>query len=179
MAMNKIPQNLRGGLRRYVSDGIPTGGFLRAVLESKSAEAHFRAIGSSLPAIPHIVDFLKNDAPPECWGTPGKVKAWTKHRGQRGPKANTPKAGTPDSELSPEQLFRRIRNRRQRHNKAAFRKRAKEFRQKSRQAGANSRLDHNGCNPYGMATLYIDAEIERGPGAEPDWDGMAEKFSRK
>ncbi len=178
MAMNKIPQNLRGGLRRYVSKGIPPGGFLRSVLESKIPEAHFRAIGSSLPAIPDIIDYLKNDVPPECWGTPGKVKAWIKHRGQRGPKANTPKAGTLDSDLSPEQLVRRIGRRRRRRAKAERLRKGKEFRQKSRISGSGDGRDHNGCNPDGMATLYIDAEIERGPGAEPDWDALAEGGER-
>ena len=169
MAMNKIPQNLRGGLRRYIKDGIPTGGFLRACLENNRTEARLRAIGASLEAIPEVFMYLQREVPAECWGTPGKVKAWIKHRGQRGPKANTPKAGTPDSELSPEQLVRRIGRRRRRRDKAMRKKLARG--ETIRGYGGR---DHNGCNPEGMATLYIDAEIERGPGAEPDWDALAE-----
>lgn len=64
------------GLQRYVEHRVPTGGFLRAVLENDLKEACIRADLENIEVIPIYVHWLYNKAPVICWGSPEKVKAW-------------------------------------------------------------------------------------------------------
>ena len=64
------------GLKRYVEHRIPTGGFLRAVLENDLKEAVARADDENQHVIPIYVCWLYNEAPSTCWGSPEAVKAW-------------------------------------------------------------------------------------------------------
>jgi hypothetical protein len=60
----------------YVSHRCKTGGFVNAVLENNLTEAIARADSDNLPNLPHIVCYCYNEIPPECWGSPKKVKEW-------------------------------------------------------------------------------------------------------
>lgn len=63
-------------LDRYIYEGVPTGDFLRAVLENNLRESIGRADQDNLTMLPHIVAWLYNEAPSKCWGAPTKVDEW-------------------------------------------------------------------------------------------------------
>lgn len=70
-----LPANLRESLDRYARYGVPTGGFLRAVLENDLHMALARADADSLAALPAIAAYIYNCLPSTCWGSTWKVKA--------------------------------------------------------------------------------------------------------
>src|SRR5678815_4010117 len=72
-----VPDYLHDGLLRYVLERIPTGSFLRAVLENDLADACSRA-ADPLTAISlhRIIAWLRVAAPEECWGSRERVAAW-------------------------------------------------------------------------------------------------------
>ena len=71
-----VPEHILPGLQRYVEHHIEPGGFLRAVLENDLKEAFGRADEEARLGMFHIVCWLYNIAPSDCWGSPAKVKAW-------------------------------------------------------------------------------------------------------
>jgi hypothetical protein len=75
-----VPEHLRGGLERYLVDGILPGGFLQAVLcdELEQALARFAGLpaGASV-TIAAVRTFLIRFAPADAWGSVAKVSAWT------------------------------------------------------------------------------------------------------
>ena len=66
----------KDGLLRYAKEGIPTGGFLRAVLENDLMEAFARADRQNTDDMEEIVSFVYNDLPSACHGSPEIVKKW-------------------------------------------------------------------------------------------------------
>ena len=74
--MALLPEGLRGGLVRWIVKGIPTGGFLAAVLRNDLAEACARIDHENRPFLPDVVKWLYNYAPGPCWRTPERVAAW-------------------------------------------------------------------------------------------------------
>lgn len=91
-----LPKNLLAGLKRYAEEGIPTGGFLRAVLENNLKEAFARADGHSEPRMAEIVSYVYNDMPAACQGSPEKVDAWIEmHRKRREEADGSPKDQVP------------------------------------------------------------------------------------
>ena len=68
------------GLQRYIEHRIPTGGFLRAVLENDLREACAMADDENVKVIPIYVNWLYNEAPSACWGSPEKVANWLADR---------------------------------------------------------------------------------------------------
>ena len=75
-----IPEHLRESLERYVTYGIPTGGFLQAVLENNLIDAVGRADAQSTAALPEICRYVYNELPTSCWGSPTKVREWIRTR---------------------------------------------------------------------------------------------------
>lgn len=72
-----------GSLERYIVSGIPTGGFLRAILENDLLAAVTAAANDEARAqLPCVVFFLFNEAPGQCWGSKEKVTAWLAERRQ-------------------------------------------------------------------------------------------------
>lgn len=67
---------LEASIMRYVNDGVPTGGFLNAMLENNLVETFGRADTESTLAIPRLINLLYNDVPSTCWGSPKKVAKW-------------------------------------------------------------------------------------------------------
>lgn len=82
MSYDRIPDYTLEGFRRYVNTRTPTSGFIRACLENDLTQAYHRADDNNLPAIPAIVNYMYNELPGPCWGSPEKVKAWLV-RGER------------------------------------------------------------------------------------------------
>jgi hypothetical protein len=60
----------------YVKHKIPTGDFLRAVLENNLMEAMGRADELSRLELYDICYYIYNNAPISCHGSPEKVKKW-------------------------------------------------------------------------------------------------------
>lgn len=73
---SKIEQRFKESIDRYVSQRIPTGGFLMAVLENNLVEAIGTADTEAMDNIRHIVCYLYNEVPSNCWGNKEKVKNW-------------------------------------------------------------------------------------------------------
>ena len=71
----KIPPFVKESIDLYVSEGIPPGGFVTAVLENNLMGAFNKADLANQRAIGHIVAYLYNDVPYGVWGSPEKVQA--------------------------------------------------------------------------------------------------------
>ena len=71
--------HLRPGLRAYLTDRIPTGSFLRTVLENDWCGAIRKAAPDitmqQMRALHHV---LVGAFPSTAWGSPEKVAAWLK-----------------------------------------------------------------------------------------------------
>lgn len=63
-------------LDRYVKDRIPTGDFLRAVLENNLIESIGRADMGNSRDIHEICSYVYNDMPINCHGSLEIVKKW-------------------------------------------------------------------------------------------------------
>jgi hypothetical protein len=72
----EVPTNLHAGLLRYLRHGVPTGGFLRAVLENDLADAVRRADPWGKTRLHTIVEFLDQYAPGDSYGSPDAVATW-------------------------------------------------------------------------------------------------------
>lgn len=66
-------------LRRYADNRIPTGDFLRAVLENNLKEAFGRADDANIVNLFHIIAYTYNNLPSVCWGSKEKVRKWIEH----------------------------------------------------------------------------------------------------
>ena len=73
---HNAPPQIIDGIRRYVDERIPPGGFLTAVLENDLKEAFGRADDGNIAAMFGIVAYCYNEIPGVCWGSPERVKAW-------------------------------------------------------------------------------------------------------
>lgn len=71
-----MPEYLLPGLRRYRDQRIPTGGFLRAVLENNLVEATRAADAENQRKLPEIVSWCYNNLPSVSWGSKERVKEW-------------------------------------------------------------------------------------------------------
>ncbi len=60
---DRLPERLRGGMRRYVEDGIPPGDFLQACLANDLVEAIGRADTKEGFYVHAVVMFLYNELP--------------------------------------------------------------------------------------------------------------------
>jgi len=75
-----ITPQAKRGLDRYVKYRIPTGGFLRAVLENDFMRAIGKADIDNLCTITDIRDYILSELPIECYGTPEAVSKWLQGR---------------------------------------------------------------------------------------------------
>jgi hypothetical protein len=69
-----VPKHLRGGLQRYLEDGIEPGSFLLACIEDKFSEALSRS--ESLEDLKAVGRWLQLHAPALAWGSVEKRVAW-------------------------------------------------------------------------------------------------------
>lgn len=76
----EVPAHLAPGLNRWIRDGIMPGGFLRAVLSNDLRTAVAAGDPTSVEALPDIVRWLEERAPPDCWGSAEAVQRWGAHR---------------------------------------------------------------------------------------------------
>jgi len=75
-----LPAHIRGGMKRYIEGRTPPGGFLTAVLNNNLMEAMGRADRINRERLFDICNFLYNEAPAVCWGSPERVKRWLEGR---------------------------------------------------------------------------------------------------
>lgn len=73
---NILPEHMQGGMKRYIEDGIPPGGFLYAVLCNDLMGAVRKADDINQHRLIDYARFLYNEAPSNCYGSPQKVEAW-------------------------------------------------------------------------------------------------------
>jgi len=78
-----VPEHLREGLRLYIERGIPTGDFLKCVLENDLFGALSRADLNSRVGLHGLCSWIYNYAPSACHGSPKKVKEWLKTHAER------------------------------------------------------------------------------------------------
>jgi hypothetical protein len=71
-----VPQDTLETLNRYIEHGIPTGGFLEAVINNDLYCAVARADDNNIRALPAIVSYLYNEAPSSCWGRANAFEKW-------------------------------------------------------------------------------------------------------
>lgn len=72
----QIPDYTLDGIHRYIDEHCPVGGFLQAVLSNDLREAFARADDNNCRALFHIVAWLYNNAPSDCWGSPDRYTDW-------------------------------------------------------------------------------------------------------
>lgn len=71
-----IEERFKESLDAWVETARPTGGFLESVLCNDLARAMANGDEDALDNLPHIVAYLYNDCPMNCWGSPERVRAW-------------------------------------------------------------------------------------------------------
>ena len=71
-----IPPMIMEGLKNYVERGIPTGGFLEAVLANDLMAAVGGADPNSMMALPSIVSYVYMELPSTCHGSYKVYRAW-------------------------------------------------------------------------------------------------------
>lgn len=74
--MAEIPKLAIGAIKRYVKDGLPPGGFLRAVLANDLRDAISRADPVSLDTLKELVRYVESNVPMNCCGSPAVVDGW-------------------------------------------------------------------------------------------------------
>jgi hypothetical protein len=76
------PPSVREQLKNYIEHRIPTGGFLTAVLGNDLKQACGRADHVNRECLFEVVEWLYNEPPAECWGTPGAVSKWLRDKAE-------------------------------------------------------------------------------------------------
>ena len=76
MNYSSIKPDTIEGILRYVNDRVPPGDFLEAVLENDLRESFERADDDNIRSMFEIVQFVYNEIPARCWGSPEKVRDW-------------------------------------------------------------------------------------------------------
>jgi hypothetical protein len=71
-----VPAHTLSGLRSYVVDRVPTGGFLTAVLTNDLKLAVARADSMNARALREIVMFCYSALPGNSWGSRERYDAW-------------------------------------------------------------------------------------------------------
>ena len=83
-AKRKLPEHMVEGVVAYVMKGLPPGSFLESVLSNDFMEAAGRADHINQGRLRDYADFLYNDAPRSCWGSPEAYAEWIKQGGANG-----------------------------------------------------------------------------------------------
>ena len=75
-----IRPDMIAALQRYLNEGIPTGGFLRAVLANDFQEIVAHADDDNMKQLPAYAAYVYNEIPHNCHGSYEKVDAWIETR---------------------------------------------------------------------------------------------------
>jgi len=72
------PENLRGGLERWIEHGIEPGSFLTAFLSNDLMRSLAMADETNRTQLHALGLWLYNHAPALCFGSPERVEGWIK-----------------------------------------------------------------------------------------------------
>ena len=75
-----IPEQTRESLALYLSEGLETGGFLKAVLSNDLRGAMHKADRENRETLYQLSSFIFNHAPASSHGSPEKVTQWIKDK---------------------------------------------------------------------------------------------------
>lgn len=82
---SKVPvEYMADGVRRYIEDGVPPGGFLSALFSNDLKLSFGRADDNNIAAMRQWVNFVYWEMPRESQGSPALVKAWIDRGGLNG-----------------------------------------------------------------------------------------------
>jgi len=76
-------------INRYVTDGVPPGGFLRALLANDLKESFGRADSHNRMTMFNLVCYVVNEIPASCHGSSESVVNWIEAGGLNGMKKST------------------------------------------------------------------------------------------
>lgn len=79
-----VPSYTLDSLIRYAEQGVPTGGFLEAVLANDMMGAMSRADSENRAAIGAICQFVYMEMPIGSWGSREIFHQWVRRRGLQG-----------------------------------------------------------------------------------------------
>jgi len=71
-----LPPHIRGGVKRYIEEGILPGDFLQAVICNNLKESFMCADEINTQRMWSIVNFFYNEAPANCWGSKERMILW-------------------------------------------------------------------------------------------------------
>ena len=77
---NLCPKNIVHTIDRYVNNGLQPGGFVTAVLTNDLTSAVMLADSNNLENLPHIVAYIYDSVPSNCWGSKDRVRAWVEKK---------------------------------------------------------------------------------------------------
>jgi len=79
-----LPEHIKGGMKRYIEEGICPGNFLTAVIQDKLVDSF--AIADEINTIKmfDIAKFMYMEAPMACRGSKEKMDEWIKKGGLNG-----------------------------------------------------------------------------------------------
>jgi len=86
-----LPAHMRPGVKRYIEEGSPLGGFLTAVFSDRLIKSFELADDTNRLHMHDWAKFLWNHCPSDCWGSLKKVEAWIDDGGLRGIEARKEK----------------------------------------------------------------------------------------
>lgn len=75
-----VQEHILSALDDWGSNGLRQGDFLMAVLANDLAEAACRADNTNRYVLREIVQYVFNELPSACHGSPAKVQLWEKHQ---------------------------------------------------------------------------------------------------
>lgn len=79
-----IPERMRGGIIRYLYEGVEPGGFLMAVFENNLRGAVAKADAENTKLLGNYAMFCGNVMPMASTGSPHNVTNWIKRGGLNG-----------------------------------------------------------------------------------------------
>lgn len=77
-----VPHHLIEGMVQYIVVGRPLGAFLTAVMENNLMEAYGLADVHSSAGMKQLCEFIYNEAPNPCHGSPERVKSWYEQKNE-------------------------------------------------------------------------------------------------
>jgi hypothetical protein len=81
---SRIPDYMRGGMERYILQGVRPGGFMSALLSNDLRRTFERADENNQRAVLDYLKFLYNGAPAQAWGSEAKFEKWIEVGGWEG-----------------------------------------------------------------------------------------------
>lgn len=73
-----VPVHDHQGIVDYLVDGVPLGGFLKAVAKNDLKQAITHADSSNLKNLVAVVSWFYNEAPSASWGSEERYEQWVK-----------------------------------------------------------------------------------------------------